>query len=338
MEVVLVNYVVWLSHVIYLTQYICAQDIAHITGRHRYVKNLVCIKDDDCTQNAVCSRLDGSTQFCICDRGHVMFRNKSGDVCLKEAERLGDSCTEDIQCSAMFGSDAVCRTSSPRVQGSCQCKPGAVLVAALCEIISKIGESCVVSDNCPAGVYCDRSVCVCPYNHVANSDRTNCVKNSNLGEPCGEDRNCLNTNSRCYEGRCRCSRQHVESESGNTCLKLADHLLDPCSEDAQCHSMSPSASCIGGSCQCTSGYHRHDNLCWVSIGLGEFCSDSRQCISNSNITTLMHCSQSRCACIQGTVEDRKRNECLQEPSSSARSSYSMAILISILSFWTTLSI
>lgn len=35
MEVVLVNYVVWLSHVIYLTQYICAQDIAHITGRHR---------------------------------------------------------------------------------------------------------------------------------------------------------------------------------------------------------------------------------------------------------------------------------------------------------------
>lgn len=183
MEVVLVNYVVWLSHVIYLTQYICAQDIAHITGKHRCkytikssyfnklsllllllnvnrpkafllgrltsvqsfqqppsdrflhilsspvstiffmipageafsglscrelchwclergilvlfstvffilfsssdVKNLVCIKDDDCTENAVCSRLDGSTQFCICDRGHVMFRNKSGDVCLK---------------------------------------------------------------------------------------------------------------------------------------------------------------------------------------------------------------------------------------------------------------
>ncbi|XP_026686065.1 prion-like-(Q/N-rich) domain-bearing protein 25 [Diaphorina citri] len=149
-----------------------------------------------------------------------MYRDNSKDVCLKEASRLGDACVQDIQCAAKFGSDTECRRPYPTApHGSCQCKPGATLVTSLCEMISKIGDKCQVSDNCPPNVYCDKSVCVCPYNHVANTDRTKCIKNSNLGEPCNEDRNCLNTNSRCYEGRCRCDRNHVDSTSGSMCLR-----------------------------------------------------------------------------------------------------------------------
>uniref|UniRef100_A0A8D8YUA1 EB domain-containing protein n=1 Tax=Cacopsylla melanoneura TaxID=428564 RepID=A0A8D8YUA1_9HEMI len=164
--------------------------------------------------------------------------------------------------------------------------------------LREIGDSCQVSDNCPDNVYCDRSVCVCPYNHVANSDRTKCIKSSNLGEACNEDRNCLNTNSKCYEGRCRCSRNHVDSASGSMCLRLANNLLDQCKEDQQCLLVSPNAGCIHGLCECNLGYHAYNNICWTSIGLGEYCSDSRQCISNSNITALMHCHESRCSCIQ----------------------------------------
>ncbi|KAL1461848.1 hypothetical protein WDU94_013715 [Cyamophila willieti] len=307
------------------------------SGRLKYGKSLDCTKDEDCIENAVCSHLNLSNivlqhQFCICDKGYVMLQNKSGEVCLKVASRLGDQCMEDIQCAATFGADTECRRPSSNTPsaGVCQCKPGAKLVSALCEIISKIGDSCQVSDNCPDNVYCDRSVCVCPYNHVANSNRTKCIKNSNLGEACYEDRNCLNTNSRCYEGRCRCSRTHIDSVSGSMCLRLANNLLDQCKEDQQCGTVSPNAACIHGLCECKPGYHAYNNICWTSIGLGEYCSDSRQCISNSNITTLMHCHESRCSCVQGSEGDRKNNECVQTPSSSIPLSHQSALLFSLV--------
>lgn len=333
MEIARVVWLCWLWYLAYLAQYTCALEFYKSA---RFVKNLSCSRNEDCIENAVCTQLDLSNrtlqhQFCICDSGYVMFRSKSGDVCLKEASRLGDACAQDIQCSAVFGSDALCGRG-----GTCQCKPGATLVTSLCEVISKIGDPCVVSDNCPMDVYCDKSVCVCPYNYVANSERTKCIKNSNLGEPCNEDWNCLNTNSRCYEGRCRCSRAHVQSESGNTCLKLANNLLDRCSEDAQCYSVSPITSCILGRCECKPGHHAYNDLCWVSIGLGEYCSDSRQCISNSNITALMRCHDNRCACVAGSMGDKKLNECMAVPSSTVRFKYSIGLLMFALCFMNTL--
>uniref|UniRef100_A0A8D8S6V2 EB domain-containing protein n=1 Tax=Cacopsylla melanoneura TaxID=428564 RepID=A0A8D8S6V2_9HEMI len=314
-----------LVHMLFVVRNIWALD----SGGLRHGKSLNCKKDEDCIEHAVCSQLNLSNivlqhQFCICDVGYVMFENKSRDVCLRVASQLGDPCIENIQCSATFGADTECRRPySTAPSGFCQCKQGAKLVSGLCEMISKIGDSCQVSDNCPDNVYCDRSVCVCPYNHVANSDRTKCIKSSNLGEACNEDRNCLNTNSKCYEGRCRCSRNHVDSASGSMCLRLANNLLDQCKEDQQCLLVSPNAGCIHGLCECNLGYHAYNNICWTSIGLGEYCSDSRQCISNSNITALMHCHESRCSCIQASVEDKKNNECVQVPSSTLPQSVSL---------------
>lgn len=273
-------------------------------GEERY-KSITCTYDSDCTANAYCD-----TQSCQCKPGFVSFYTEQNTIlCLKEASSPGDACEEDVQCTKPFGNHAECiiRKSG---DGECDCMSNAHFKDGRCYETALIGQKCTVSNNCylangqPA--YCVKSECTCLNGYHPNEGGTECIRTSQLDEPCGTDRECVTENSRCGDV-CRCKVNYIQSRQKDKCLKAADKMGDPCVEDKQCTMFLSKATCDAyGYCSCQPGFHHipPNSKCYSNIGLGGMCEDTDECVVPSAV-----CSEGICQCEQGLSPSEDNSKC-----------------------------
>ncbi|XP_021932929.1 multiple epidermal growth factor-like domains protein 6 isoform X2 [Zootermopsis nevadensis] len=173
-----------------------------------------------------------------------------------------------------------------------------------------IGGKCKVHNNCylasgmPA--YCDKSECTCPNSHHPNQNGTDCIKTVYLDGPCQTDQECVTENSRCGDV-CRCRVNYIQSRKEDGCLKAADKIGDPCSENEQCTMFLGKTTCsVEGHCSCLPGYHHipPNSKCFPDIGLGGMCEDNAECAVPSAV-----CSAGICSCGSGLIPDDDNTMC-----------------------------
>ena len=172
------------------------------------------------------------------------------------------------------------------------------------------------------GTSCVRGACVCPYGHHSNWEKTKCLKNVELNEPCSNHDECIAESSICYT-TCRCRTSHVVSKDAKRCLPLATTLYQNCQEDSQCAQISNSCCGKNGTCICGPGLHDVNSVritedsfkdeqsvnfqvhlnffqrCYASARLRDRCEDDFNCvIAHSS------CVENRCTCDEDFHENR----------------------------------
>ncbi|KAK7873310.1 hypothetical protein R5R35_011368 [Gryllus longicercus] len=249
---------------------------------------------------------------------------------------IGDDCKESAQCQLALGPSAECRSLG--WDGSfCQCIDGAHEVDNRCYNTSKVGERCVVKNNCRIEggptLTCDASVCVCPRLQHGSSDGLRCLEDRHLGDRCFEDDECVTTNSQCM-GICKCRVSYVADEKKSFCLRVADSIGDMCTEDLQCNHFIPDSECSrSGECTCIDGYHPGPQgvRCWRSSFLGESCGDNNECLVKPlplavpYNDTRTQCVDEVCRCADGYEPDESGRYC--KDSSAARPTLGACFLL-----------
>ncbi|XP_021932926.1 prion-like-(Q/N-rich) domain-bearing protein 25 isoform X2 [Zootermopsis nevadensis] len=239
----------------------------------------------------------------------LILRYAAGEDDYQQAIVLGDACEADIQCTKPFGSYAKCATREGGF-GTCKCMANAHFKDGRCYETSLIGGKCKVHNNCylasgmPA--YCDKSECTCPNSHHPNQNGTDCIKTVYLDGPCQTDQECVTENSRCGDV-CRCRVNYIQSRKEDGCLKAADKIGDPCSENEQCTMFLGKTTCsVEGHCSCLPGYHHipPNSKCFPDIGLGGMCEDNAECAVPSAV-----CSAGICSCGSGLIPDDDNTMC-----------------------------
>ncbi|KAJ9587732.1 hypothetical protein L9F63_018840 [Diploptera punctata] len=267
----------------------------------------LCNYDTDCIENAFCR----DQTYCQCKAEFLLHLNGTNNfLCLKEATNLDDSCIEDIQCTKPFGSHATCTVTIGGYK-ACSCVSGAHFTEGRCYQTSRIGERCVVHNNCQLDsglrAYCDRSICNCPNNYHPDASGKDCIRTSYLDDPCTSDQECITENSRCGEV-CRCKIEYIQSHQRNACLRAADNMGDPCEETEQCTRFLDRARCdTDGTCNCVAGFHYFtpQNKCYRDIFLGEMCEGNEECIPQ-----FSECKNGVCHCKEGYQEGQNITYCI----------------------------
>nr|CAD7398611.1 unnamed protein product [Timema cristinae] len=292
-----------------------------------------CGFDSDCVDNAYCV----GQIYCLCKPGFVINSEDGQLACLQEATHIGDACTADIQCSKTFGAQAQCLNN-----GTCGCREDAHFMEDLCYRSVPLGGLCRVRNDCRNGpstfqATCIRGECVCTFGFHSSADGWKCIQNILLDGPCSLDSDCfLTNNSRCMGGLCGCQVNFISSADNRRCLRwglgpnplydwvptllllkriydvVAERLGEKCEEDAQCSEFIQHSTCGNtGRCECPEYYHSvsPDGWCWESLGLGESCTNSRQCVVRGNVTDVTTCSNEVCECVQGYTPNNEKTDC-----------------------------
>ncbi|XP_059487071.1 teneurin-3-like [Neocloeon triangulifer] len=239
-----------------------------------------CAGPADCADvaNAVC---DLSVGQCVCDTRYVFTTDGTCEGAVSRACIIdhGKACNAIPYALCSVPSLLTCdctndylisddRTScnTPEVGGHC-------LDNAQC---SGLGASSCVDERC-----------VCDAGHVEGTGGGRCYPiSTGLYERCENDAQCvaLHPGATCQGligPECRCAGRFIENASNTTCVEISPQIGDFCEVPIQCRD--PNSSCLGGTCQCNSGYVASiDQVnCIPQAAVGGSCFQNQQCQSGS---------------------------------------------------------
>lgn len=134
--------------------------------------------DEPCDTDVECVANNSRCGYvCRCRVNYIQSRQK--DECLKAADRMGDPCQENEQCS-MFLSRAVCDAT-----GQCSCSTGFHHIPPYnkCYPSIGLGEMCEDNAECvvPSAV-CSEGRCECEPSFTASADNSQCNVADNNGQ------------------------------------------------------------------------------------------------------------------------------------------------------------
>ncbi|XP_060810544.1 tenascin [Amyelois transitella] len=262
----------------------------------------VCSVDMDCPDNAFCRQ--GS--YCVCKDGFVYAAiNGTHKGCLKEG-KYGEECVQHIQCHSTLGVHSEC------AEGKCSCAANAHLEDDRCYETSRVGDRCVVDQNCFLGAsetgperqaFCVRGYCTCQLQYSPRDNGTRCVRDAMLYEECEDSLQCTGPGMEC-QGICRCWADWVAHNETRACLKTVRALNEACVYDVQCDALagtaeapSPGAAlCLGGVCSCSYSARAAGTpeRCWHRRRPGQECRLDEECVSEENEPG--YCLSGRCTC------------------------------------------
>lgn len=166
-----------------------------------------------------------------------------------------------------------------------------LLAPALVQCQSPIGGACTIPDDCvdrPRSD-CDSVTgrCKCITDHVASQDKLECLPIVNDHEDsCKETPQCtggdLGSESHCLGLKCVCLPTAIYVPGSRTCLKKANFIDDPCSDNLQCSpNLGDDAFCNVDKCQCdllVSIPNRDGTKCLHKVDIiGDPCEETGQC-------------------------------------------------------------
>ena len=178
-------------------------------------------------------------------------------------------------------------------------------------------EFCITSSNAVRNASCKNGYCVCTNGSVVSNCSSSELmhqSNRNAGSSyrsCKLDQDCIQSlnNSFCNTtvSHCECHKDHVFSTQRNSCLKKADSIDYPCTDDNQCLSFSANTTCKSGQCSCIAGYHYTGNACYKTIDLGKPCARNEEC---SRVYGAVCNEDNICNCPEATVLNESKERCL----------------------------
>ncbi|CAL8126130.1 unnamed protein product [Orchesella dallaii] len=266
----------------------------------------------------------------------------SRNECLLKADRLGDSCVADVQCSAAFSSNAKCGDNN-----TCICIEGSVPNddKTECLIGEKLpGEECVNGTECvgyPDKSECFNDTCKCrngflPALNHQGSEARGCLPIVNrFGDKCFEKQQCqqgtLGQWSNCtvaplygshLSDICTCADNaivafgaidpHLESDF---CFKKAERIGDSCNFDEQCTvnlGIFAECSAENNKCVCLNNSFpfNNDTTCLpTKVSIGDTCQLTSQCVGKPNVTSVCTTDEI-CLCVEGFIPNANFSECL----------------------------
>ncbi|XP_017892878.1 prion-like-(Q/N-rich) domain-bearing protein 25 isoform X2 [Ceratina calcarata] len=266
-----------------------------------------CRYDDECMNNAYC----WNQEACLCKDGYIVHKNGTSVECLKVASAIGDPCVADVQCRVTFATHSECK------QNICQCSDGSHYVEGRCYESVGLGQVCQTNRNCYIKYsYCVTGFCACTLNYHPNPRNDGCVPNTELGEECMNDYECVTENSRCMV-TCSCKVDHIPSRDGKRCLKAANSVGEPCEEHSQCLLFLKHAECgPNGTCTCVGNYHRRGPVCVRSVELFAACKEHRECVTprhrDSEFTEVpnVNCIDGMCVCANDYILSEELRDCI----------------------------
>ncbi|EEZ98472.1 neurogenic locus Notch protein [Tribolium castaneum] len=259
-----------------------------------------CRNDADCKNNSFCYGNDDNTYGkCKCTEGFELNRINATDYECLPRVYLGDACEEDFQCQLVATPLAVCNDKK-----ICECSPGSHSVQRKCFADVRLGEVCMVHDNCllSDGTYafCVAGVCTCRKNEAPSPDKTLCLGSRNLGQPCKSDKECISVpNARCLE-KCVCQTAYTLSRNETECVKAATEFGEPCDFDGQCSKFLSESVCNKGVCGCLPGSHKYGSRCVRTKQIGQSCEKNEECIYKKEMNGNVRCENKKCMCLFGT--------------------------------------
>ncbi|XP_035776720.1 prion-like-(Q/N-rich) domain-bearing protein 25 isoform X1 [Anopheles albimanus] len=261
---------------------------------------------------------------CTCPNNNFYDNNMRS--CLKPAQGINTSCTQQSQCSP-YGL-AYCPAASPK---RCTCHPYAEYDEEKQMCVEKQGHEayCEKDADCTlANTRCTpQKTCVCQTNYFYVNER--CMAAS--GSPCQTVADCAFDEAECTgDGeseseaeppsepssdspkRCRCKRGYLYQSDSNRCLKEAEQYEDECSVDEQCQPLlGELGQCIEGKCQCNEAVHHYkDGKCNTKIALDERCGKSSECFVEDGQDNV-ECRNSACQCKFDYSPDVEQQKCIR---------------------------
>uniref|UniRef100_A0A182PGL4 EGF-like domain-containing protein n=1 Tax=Anopheles epiroticus TaxID=199890 RepID=A0A182PGL4_9DIPT len=260
-----------------------------------------------------------------CSCRYDQFYDNNMRECLKPAQGINTSCTQQSQCSP-YGA-AYCPTVSPK---RCTCHPYARYDEATQLCIEKEGHEayCERDADCSlANTRCsNQKTCVCKPNYYYVNERCKAAK----GGECETAADCAFEEAVCQSPsvsddgslmepaeprQCDCGKGHLYEAANNRCLKEAEQYGDECSVDEQCQPLlGELGQCIEGKCQCDENeHHFKDGKCNVKIGLDARCSKSSECFvdNDDDGQDNVECRNSACQCKFDYSPDVERQKCIR---------------------------
>ena len=142
---------------------------------------------------------------------------------------------------------------------------------------------------------CQQNICKCVSGFV-NVDAV-CVQSGSdggLDGACLDGVTCLDRNTFCSGGRCKCSPNFFDKNS--VCVPTID-LGRPCSAGEVCRD--EGASCLLGTCRCDANFFEEDGRCRVRGSLGTPCLFGDSCSDNLLVCTITDDGRDLCVCRSG---------------------------------------
>ncbi|CAF1106264.1 unnamed protein product, partial [Didymodactylos carnosus] len=203
------------------------------------------------------------------------------------------------------GANSICMNNAACTNGLCICSSGYFYdsTTGLCISQVGIGRSCAATSNCITNAYCTNGLCECNSSYYPSPTLGNCQLLKTYTTSCQYDIECAFT-FECLNGACACNSSKFYSTQTGLCQKLGLPNEDSCYADYNCIS---TAVCIGGLCQCPTDffYQVLTNTCDRKVRIGGFCTQSYQCITNANCTSLQTCQ-----CNNGTQYSIQTGQCI----------------------------
>ncbi|XP_077287285.1 prion-like-(Q/N-rich) domain-bearing protein 25 [Arctopsyche grandis] len=268
-----------------------------------------CTADATCPDNAFCKYTDGNG-YCNCKENYIIQPfNDTHRECLREADRLGDPCRFDIQCHSKLSVNSECAS------GACQCKSNSHFDDGRCYQTSKIGEKCVVTQNCYLGpddissnqAFCVRGICQCNLLHSPRDAGNRCLKDAMLGDQCEDNEHCTGDYTQCRDV-CRCIDEYIVHPDEERCIKAATNIGDSCEIESQCTAKLNGTVCQNEKCVCRWDNHLIGSACFQTRNIGQRCTDDRECLMEDK--TIGQCLQGSCTC-QGCKDQGGTGSVLQ---------------------------
>ncbi|XP_060828663.1 prion-like-(Q/N-rich) domain-bearing protein 25 [Bombus pascuorum] len=176
-------------------------------------------------------------------------------------------------------------------------------------------QTCVDNLNITKGVTCTNGYCVCENDgQMKNCSSSNIQHNKTTGftifQTCKIDQNCGVNNTICNttKSQCECRKGYVLSSSKRECLKKADALDFPCTDNIQCLAYLPNTTCQNNQCICIPGYHFVTNACYKTIDVGKSCNRSEEC---AHVNGVICTDRNICDCAEATVINKDKKKCLR---------------------------
>ncbi|KAJ6638602.1 hypothetical protein Bhyg_11339 [Pseudolycoriella hygida] len=282
---------------------------------------------------------DATTRKCSCRRNYFALNHLRS--CIKPTDGLGNSCTEQSQCSP-FGA-AFCPGLDQR--RLCTCHTYAVYDAKsqLCVPKTGLGSLCrPTSDDCStreANTVCtNNNLCSCKDKFIEVDGK--CKPGENVD--CTQDSDCAMKNSECINDNNEINKNVCKCKKGflfikDDCLKEANEYNEECTENEQCKPLlGDLGKCINLTCTCEQHLQYNKGKCYEKKALGEKCTRSSECFVTAEPENI-ECRNAVCECPFGTQKDVERQVCIR-PAAKKNSSDRPSVLKVITLLLTTATI
>ncbi|XP_076625805.1 uncharacterized protein LOC143344070 [Colletes latitarsis] len=182
----------------------------------------------------------------------------------------------------------------------------------------KTDQDCPVFSNTFKDVFCKDGFCVCKNGtenrncsstEIIRQSNRNAEKGSLVSHTCKINQDCKISNSFCNTTvlQCECLKNYVFSSNRKSCLEKVAGIDFPCIDDNQCIEYLANTTCQNGHCNCVTGYHLVQDVCYKTTDFKKPCTRFEECSLVEGATCT---GKKICDCPAETVIDTTKNRCL----------------------------